>query len=292
MNSIKVISYTLIILTTGCNPGKNSDNKWVVQSETEWFKDEGLQHVESILYDQEEDVFYASNGASYKPGVEGFLSKLSLSNDKLDLKWVSELNRPTGMAMKGSLLYVADVNFLVIVDSHTGEVIKKYPEPIANAGLNDVAISPDGEVYVTASFVHAVFKLQNERLILWKQDTTKLQWANGIIAEDERLIVGGQFLCSIDLETKKITPIHLEPTINDFDGITSDGQEGYFLTTVENSGLYHWSKGTGVRKLSESYGYYGDLTFDAQRNRLLIPRGLPESSTYFITELNVSRRKN
>ncbi|MEX0316124.1 MAG: hypothetical protein AB3N18_18235, partial [Allomuricauda sp.] len=92
---------------------------WHISSETKVVKNIGLSNVESIVYDELNQVLYASNGKDYKPGVDGFISKISMDGTVEDLMWVSNLNRPTGMAIKDSVLYVADVNVLLQINTKT-----------------------------------------------------------------------------------------------------------------------------------------------------------------------------
>ena len=124
---------------------------------------------------------------------------------------------------------------------------------------------------------------------LWLQDTINLRWANGIIAQDNQLIVAGLNVCQIDLESKNIVPLHLEKPINDFDGLIPDGQGGYFITTVENSGLFHIDQFNNVSELLTDEKYFGDLEFIQQYGQLLIPRGSHRSNEYFISVLQMTR---
>ena len=283
------LAFILLLLLSGlasCSGEKRSD-AWQIVSEERWFDNSGLLNVESILYDSASKTYYASNGVNYRPGSDGFLSKFSFDKDQFELKWVEGLSRPTGMALIDSFLYVADVNVLVVINAFTGEIISRHPEPILNSGLNDVAINQEGQVFVTASFIHAVLRLEEGGLVVWRQDTTKLQWANGILAETDRVIVGGQYLSHIDLASREINIVELSSPVRDFDGLTSDGRRGYFLSTVENRGLYYWDGNQTIRSLSLSGGYYGDFAFDVANKKLLIPRGTHQPQEYYISEFSL-----
>ncbi len=263
---------------------------WTITSSKEWVKNQGLLNVESIIYDFSNKVFYATNGLDYKPGTQGFISKLSKNRELLELKWVTDLNRPTGMAIRDSILYVADVDVLLAININTGKITKKFSEPIPNSGLNDVSINPKGEVYVSASFVHAIFKLHNDTLEVWKRDDTKLKWVNGLVAKDDYVFAGGQGFNSIRTDSKWIDTISLKPPIKDFDGMVADGSGGFFLTTVENSGLYHVNALRQVDTLLLEDTYFGDLEFDPNQKKLYIPRGNHETREYFISVLSLKEK--
>lgn len=290
----KLIAFLLFLICLSCNLNEVSSSKngatnhpnninWRINSINKWAANAGLINVESIIYDETNDVFYATNGLDYKEGTDGFISKISASGQMEELKWVAGLNRPTGMAILDSLLYVADVNRLLSINTRNGNINDRFIQPMENSGLNDVAISPEGKVFVTASFVHSVFSLEGSELLLWTQDEEKLKWANGIVSTTGGLIVGGTNLSNIDAKSKEITHLTLDPRIVDFDGLAADGMGGYFVTTVENSGLFHIDKRSNVTKLISEEIYFADLVFDQENKRLFIPRGDKTAREYFIS---------
>jgi hypothetical protein len=260
---------------------------WSITSITHWVKNEGLLNIESIVYDEVNRVFYATNGVDYEVGTNGFISKISEDGRLQELKWVDHLNRPTGMAIYNSLLYVADVNALVVIDIKSGKIIDKFIEPISNSGLNDVSISSNGSVYVSASFIHSIFKLNNGKLDQWLIDEEKLKFANGLIADDKQLLVGGINLSRIDVESKRINKIELDSSVEDFDGMVSDGAGGYFLTTVKSSGLFQLTRQKKITKLMNEDVYFGDLEFIPNRKKIFIPRGDKKTNDFFVTVLTV-----
>ncbi|MDC8004689.1 SMP-30/gluconolactonase/LRE family protein [Aureisphaera galaxeae] len=243
-----------------------------------------------MLYDSDLDVFYISNGEAYQPGTSGFLSKVSSAGELLSLRWIDSLSRPTGMALRDGKLYVADVNALRVIDTQTGELIKTFKEPIPNSGLNDVTISSKGEVFVTASFVHSVFKLENDTLVPWLQDEDLLKWANGITSHRNKIMVGGLHLCAIDIESKAINKITLVPEFSDFDGLIPDRQGGYIATTVEGGQLLHIDiLGNTIELKTDKEVYLGDLTFIRDQLRIFIPRGNHATNDYFISVIELTK---
>lgn len=298
MKSQFLILSLFLIFNFGC---KNSSKKQIdngIENETiqikknkflrenTWLLNRGLINVESIIYDHKNHFFYASNGIDYKIGKDGFISKISKNGELKELKWIKGLNRPTGMAIHNNLLYVADINALVIINIENGEIIKKLMEPLENSGLNDVAINNKGQIFVTASFTNSIYYAKEEKLELWIQDNEKLKWANGIIANNERIIVAGMSLNTINLNTKKIDNINLIPKVEDFDGVISDGSGNYFLTTVDKKAIWYLKNGQ-IEMLKEDGSYFGDLEFIPELNRLYIPRGNHREKKYFITEIEL-----
>ncbi|MEO0340061.1 MAG: hypothetical protein AAF242_12700, partial [Bacteroidota bacterium] len=269
------------------NRTSSSVERWSISSKQEWLENHGFVNVESIIYDDRNQVFYATNGTKYGPGTTGFISRISRSGELQELKWVPELNRPTGMAINDSLLYVADVNALLVVHTRTGRVINKYMEPSKNSGLNDVTIDAQGKVYVSASFIHAILHIEDGQLKLLAQDEERLKWANGLTTNTNQLLVAGLNLSTINLASGEISPVQINSTLSDFDGIAPDGNGGYFLTTVENSGLFYLNREKNIDTLLTEDIYFGDLAFTPQTQQLFIPRGNKETNTFFISVLDM-----
>lgn len=288
----------LLIFNFGC---KNNSKKQIdtgIDNKTEkrieekkfientWLLNKGLINVESIIYDYENHLFFASNGLDYKIGNDGFISKISKNGELIKLKWIKGLNRPTGMAIHNNLLYVADVNTLVVIDIQNGEIIQKLIEPIKNSGLNDVAISDSGQIFVTASFTHSVYIVSEGKLKLWLQHDEKLKWANGILIDNENLVVAGMQLNTININSKKIDEVNLSPQVEDFDGIVSDSLGNYFLTTVDKKAIWYL-KDEQITKLKEDDSYFGDLELIRGTNKLYIPRGNHKENKYFISVIEL-----
>lgn len=255
-----------------------------------WVTGVQLQNVESVVYDSENDVYYASCGKEYRSGTEGFISKLSSSGNLLELKWVKDLNRPTGMAIHNGLLYVADFNRLLVIDLKTAKIIKTIPEHLPNSGLNDVAVNENGEVFVTGSFAHSVFQLQENHLETFARDDERLKWANGIAFSGDNLIVGGTHLNRINKNSAEIILFETNPPVVDIDGIVIDDTGNFYATTVDNSSLWYIDmKGLATKIASDSMYYYGDLDFNPNQKKLVIARGSQKTNTFFIESLPTIR---
>lgn len=245
-----------------------------------WTCSAPFEKVESVVYDATRACIYVSNGKAYGLGQDGFISKISLDGEVIDLKWIKDLNRPTGMAMYGDRLYVADVNALLIIDPSTASVLKRLEVPI-NYGINDVAVSEEGTVFVTASAIHAILRLVEQELEMWVQDEALMQWANGIQARPGALLVGGEHLVRIDLDSKDIAVMATEPKVRDFEGVAQMEAKTILASTVENSALY-LIQGGKSSLLLQPEGYFGDLEYLPKAKRLIIAEGNHQQKTYSV----------
>jgi hypothetical protein len=124
-----------------------------------WETDTVLTTVESTLYDQAAGVIYASNieGHHSKKDKKGSITKMKPDGSITQLKWVTGLNAPKGMALLNGKLFVTDIDELVEINVAGGKIAKRYPVPGAKF-LNDAAT--DGvNVYFSDSETGKVHRL-------------------------------------------------------------------------------------------------------------------------------------
>lgn len=209
----------------------------------------GFAQPESALYVPEQDLIYVSN-IDGEPGAKdgkGFISRVAPDGTIVKRAWISGLNAPKGMAYKNGLLYVSDIDQLLVIDTGNGRVIKRYPA-LGAKFFNDVAVDKAGRVYVSDTGTNAIWRLAGERFVIWVQEA-RLNHPNGLLAERGLLVVapyGTQgesgeagFLLTVNLETKEINYRFGPIGVGSLDGLVPDGQDGYYLSDFEHSNVYH-----------------------------------------------------
>ena len=108
----------------------------------------------AALYDEQRDVYWVSNSNGEGNDDNGFVSRLDPAGQVVTMNFIDgsrgdvTLHSPTGIALKGNHLLVADTTTLREFDADTGKPIGKVEIPGATR-LNDVAVAPDGSVYVS-----------------------------------------------------------------------------------------------------------------------------------------------
>ena len=96
--------------------------------EEQWATEQILKTPESVIYDGENNVLYVSNinrNPSQK-NEKGFISKISLDGEIIELKWITGLNAPKGSGIYNGKLFVADIDRLVEIDIKKGKILKKH----------------------------------------------------------------------------------------------------------------------------------------------------------------------
>ncbi len=86
-----------------------------------------LKTPESVYYDEDRDVLYVSNINGDPTGKtgDGFISKLNLDGSVKEMKWVTGLDAPKGMAVFDGKLYVSDIQNLVVINIEKGFHLSK-----------------------------------------------------------------------------------------------------------------------------------------------------------------------
>ena len=227
---------------------------------------------ESAAYDPGSDSIFISNVNGYAEDGNGFVSRVTSDGSQLELKWLDGLNSPTGLMVHGDTLYVVDFDRLLKINIESGKLIAEFGAPDELPALNDVAVSPSGEVFVTGSASSAIYQLQKDKLVVWLKDSDSLKFANGLYIEEEFLVFGGEQLLTIDLNTKKISEFSSEgdlELIKDIDGIAKSACGDYWLTLIDDPRTWAVS-GHIVKPLSEDALQGIDISI--YESRAYVPR--------------------
>ncbi len=154
-----------------------------------WQLHDSLARPESALFDAASGVIYVSNinGGPLEKDGNGFISRISPEGRLLEARWVSGLHAPKGMALSRGHLYVADIDTLVEIDVATGQITARYGAPGARF-LNDVTVDTTGNVYVSDSQTHRIYRLQGDAMEVWLESPL-LRSPNGLYALPTYLVV-------------------------------------------------------------------------------------------------------
>ena len=244
----------------------------------------GLAGPESVVYDPVTDVLYVSNinGAVMQKDGNGFIARLKPDGTLLERQWVEGLNSPTGLALSGRTLYVADVDQLVEINAASGEVIKRHNTKGA-IFLNDVAMAEDGTVYVSDTPMNTIWRLKDGVFEPWLAHDD-LNGPNGLLVQGDKLIVAsfgrmpgeGQKqdlagLLAVNLEDQSIAPLGKGEPVGNLDGLEPRNSGDYLVTDWANGALYTIDTKGKVNQLIDLNQGSADLTYFADTDTVLIP---------------------
>jgi len=204
-----------------------------------WLTPDTFLTPETVLKDPTRDVLYVSNfdnEYTTKPEPSGYISRLGLDGEILDLKWVDGLHAPTGMDVWQDTLYVAEREHLLAIELESGTIAGRWeiPDPVFP---NDLVIDNEGTVYITDTRTgdwaeSRVYRFRNGTMDIFANEG--ISRANGIQIHNGGLIVGSSgdgLLKRVDLDTGRVEVI-LSLGAGIIDGIQVD-EEGNLLVS-------HW----------------------------------------------------
>ncbi len=147
---------------------------------------EGFSNPEGVA--AEGDTLFISNVAGEagdKDGV-GWVSRVSITGDLLDAKWIEGLNAPKGLAVRGDKLFVSDIDAYHVIDIPSAKIENTYA--VEGAGfLNDLTVWQGG-IYMSDSGTARIFQVDENGYKEWLADD-RLGGVNGLTPDGDRLLI-------------------------------------------------------------------------------------------------------
>ncbi len=252
----------------------------------------GLSTPESVLHDVDRDVYLVSNidGSPFERDDSAFISRLSPGGTIEALKWIDSaaegvtLNAPKGMAIAGDHLYVADIDTVRVFDRSTGAPVGEILVEGATF-LNDVAVCPRGQVYVTDSGLRltpegefgpsgtdAVYRVALGEAPVAIVRGQELNGPNGIVAP------GGGTLRVATFRSNEILAITIDggaverttAPAGGLDGLVELDDGEWLVSSWEASAIFRGAEGA-LAPAVEGVESAADIGFDRGRRLVLVP---------------------
>ncbi|MFL5576414.1 MAG: SMP-30/gluconolactonase/LRE family protein [Gemmatimonadaceae bacterium] len=255
---------------------------------------QGFKTPESVKYDSDLDVYFVSNingNPSQKDG-NGFISRVRPDGTVDSLHFIQggergvTLNAPKGLAIVGDTLVVADIDAVRMFNKRTGAPIASVELGRMKAHfLNDVAVGPDGALYVTDTGVQfgptgqtshpgpdQIFRIAGRTPTVAVADSA-LEGPNGIAWDQAngRFVVGslaGKSLLTWKAGDAKAARLAEGP--GEFDGVEVLGNGRVLASSWADSAVTLYDGGRATR-VATNVPSPADIGVDTKRNRLLVP---------------------
>lgn len=239
-----------------------------------WETDTVLTTCESVLYDSKNAVIYVANIGGVPPDAQdndGFISKLSVNGEILDLKWIEGIDAPKGMGLVGDKLVVTNIDEIVEIDISSGSISKRISVEGAKF-LNDITVATDGTVYISDNQLNRIYSLKNGEVNIWleKED---FGGPNGLLSQGDKLMAvtfgSGSFM---NITTGDQTIRELAGGLKGGDGIAAVGEN--YLVSSWNGEVYFVDKAGLTTKLLDTKAEKinaADIDYIEDQNMLLVP---------------------
>ncbi len=150
---------------------------------------DSLRAPEAVRYDSAADVYYVSNwneGPASALDNNGFISRVRPDGAVDRMRFIAggangvTLHAPRGMAIAGDTLWAADADAVRGFDRRTGAPVAAVSFAAYDPGfLNDVAVGPDGALYVTDTGRNRIYRIAGRTITVAAADSA-LGAPNGI----------------------------------------------------------------------------------------------------------------
>lgn len=253
----------------------------------------GLRSPESVVHDRVTDTYLVSNidGPVAAKDNNGFVARLNPAGGAA-VPWLVggkgsvTLHAPKGLALTRTTLWVADIDTVRGFHRWTGQPVTTIPVPGASF-LNDIAIGPEGGLYVTDSGVapdatgaivptgtDAIYHIGRHRIRAVARGT-HLNQPNGIyVREDHSMLVGtrnADQLLTMDDTGRLIERRTVPGRVVDGVQVLPDGRTA--VSTWQQPGLWRVDSDGSTAELIPGLAVAGaaDFAVDHRRARLLLP---------------------
>lgn len=256
-----------------------------------WKVTEGISTPESVFYDAVGDRFFVSNinGKPTDLDNNGYIVELSGDGKVVKAKLIEggkdkiKLDAPKGLGLANGVLWVSDVTVVRKFDVKTGA--PKGEIAIKDSTfLNDLAIAPDGRVFVADSGMKpgatgfdptgtdAVYVIDKAGKVKALAKSKDLNGPNGLVFVGKDVIVntfGSNEIYTLDDKGTKqnVTKV---PT-GGLDGLVSVG-DALYVSSWQGSAIYKGKLGATFEPVLQGLKGPADFGFDSKRNRIVVPR--------------------
>lgn len=244
----------------------------------------------SALHDVAADVYLVSSvhGQPLAKDGNGYVSRVR-PDGSMERHWLRggvggvTLHAPKGMAIHGGVLHVADVDAVRRFDAASGAPRGETPIPGASF-LDDVAVGPDGSVYVSdrgcdadgaAAGTDAIWRIAPDGGLSALARGEALGQPSALVARPQGLYVAGcrhGAFAQVDYRGVR-TELATAPTAQLVGLVRVEGaaDAGWIAASQAGQCLYRFDAKGGVQRLPGAPITAGDIGFDAGRGRLLLP---------------------
>lgn len=243
----------------------------------------GFNGSEAARYDDRRDEYLVSN-RGLAAGPDSFISRVSPDGTVTELKWIEHgrngvtLLDALGIFVHGDMVYVADTTAVRMFDRTSGAPRGSVDVPGA-VRLNDLAVAPDGTVYVSDSGSDdapgAIFRITKAgKVSPFVARDPALERVNGVaVMPDGSIVHGGRGVNLVFRSAKGNILREVTLPTGRIDGIVPLKDGSILVASQDGHNVYHVPAGAGKPVVvAKDIAVPAAIGHDTKRSRLLIPQ--------------------
>ena len=249
------------------------------------FRVAGLRGPASVVHDEEQDVYFVSNVDGSYAGKDGrgFVSRITPNGKIAERTFIDGLDAPKGMAIRGTELWVADVDLVRVFDRVTGAYLRDIDlAPQGAVYLEDVAVGPDDAIYVTDMDVRIrgekerlrqgdgrIYRIGGQDAVEVAMSGEELRSPSGIAWDGTRFLVAQAYGNEVLAWNRGMGTKAVLRGPGAYDGIVVL-PNGTVIVSSHYDDALHAGRAGELRPLFARHPSPGGIAFDRKRNRLLV----------------------
>ena len=250
--------FLIFMATAFAQPAHASNAPEAPHSERLWRSDNAAR-PEAIHVSADGRWVYVGNqggnGGEEEPPGQGYIARMDLETGAFTARWSDGFDGPLGITSQHNRLFLVDRGTQVVaLDIETGQVTDRWPAPAGDRVLNDLAIDPQGRLWVTDSRMGQILRLEHG---VWSVllSGDEFARANGIEYVDGWIYVvsSGSIGNLIRINPETLETTRILSGEGSLDGVVTDGRGGLLLGDIPGR-LLHWSPTSGLTVLDDFAG--------------------------------------
>jgi hypothetical protein len=242
---------------------------------------DSLKSPEALSYDAAVDEYFISNWNG-RDG-HGFIARVRGRDGVVDsLHFITGLKAPMGSRIKGDTLWLIDLDALKGFDARSGALLATIDlSPMHPVFLNDLAIGPDDDFYVTDTGYDIkndkhtgpdrIYHVSRNRAVTVAMETPALDQPDGIDWDPRarRLVlapIGGDSVQEFRPGAK--TPTDIAPGAGRYDGIEIEKDGTILITSWNDSSIMSLHGYDLARRIGRLSAPPADVSEDARRHQV------------------------